>query len=326
MAFDYNAKLLYLSDDPARREFVIFGFGESQQTKIASIKIQGSIWTYDPLTKISRKLPLLNLPDTFLDFHPHGISLLHSNNNNNNKLLLYVVNHRRDGDAIEVFDIIDTNKNNIVELNWKQSIMDNESLTAGNDVHAISEHEIYVTNFHYYPQHTILGQIEILTQRKWSFITFCEVGKITKCKKVVENIGMANGIIGNKNNNSEIFVAASIDKSIHFFHRDPNNNKLNLIKSVFVDSAVDNIVIDETTNDLIVGSHPKILTFLSHARNQNNIAPSQVFRMESKGNNKVEEIFLSNGTDLSASSVGVVFENYLFIGGVFDAGFLICTR
>jgi arylesterase/paraoxonase len=78
---------------------------------------------------------------------------------------------------------------------------------------------------------------------------------------------------------------------------------------------------------LIVGAHPKLLTFLEYADNPRILSPSQVLRITNPsdpGSAAVEELFLGDGRYLSGSSVGVVWNHHLLIGSVFDHRFLNC--
>lgn len=122
-------------------------------------------------------------------------------------------------------------------------------------------------------------------------------------------------------------------------------------------SGVDNINIEEVTNDLYIGSHFVPLKFLTHSDKPSvNRAPSQVLRIiptnEQQQNPEqrpaihklyhevfpdaqvpnyiVDEVFLSDGITppLSASSFAAydTQTKKLVIGGVFDEGILICSQ
>lgn len=68
----------------------------SLREAIALQKEQGGIVAVDAGATEARDVPLNDFPHT--DFHPHGL-YLHKGRDQ-----LFVVNHRREGDAIEVFD------------------------------------------------------------------------------------------------------------------------------------------------------------------------------------------------------------------------------
>ena len=55
-------------------------------------------------------------------------------------------------------------------------------------------------------------------------------------------------------------------------------------------------------------------------------APSQVFQIKWDFNSEatIEELFLSNGEDISTTSVGAIFDSKLFMGSITDKKLLIC--
>jgi hypothetical protein len=91
-------------------------------------------------------------------------------------------------------------------------------------------------------------------------------------------------------------------------------------------AVVDNVVIDPNQPDVAyIGSHPKGVTFLMHAKDHvNRRAPSEVIKVHFKKPYSSESIFLSDGNDLSASAVGFVYKNHIYVGAVHDEGLLRC--
>jgi arylesterase/paraoxonase len=88
---------------------------------------------------------------------------------------------------------------------------------------------------------------------------------------------------------------------------------------------VDNIETDRS-GALWIGAHPKLLTFVGHAKDRSKVAPSQVLRLTPKaaGGYDIEEVYLNQGEELAASSVAAVSNMRLLIGAVFDPKFLDC--
>jgi arylesterase/paraoxonase len=91
-------------------------------------------------------------------------------------------------------------------------------------------------------------------------------------------------------------------------------------------TGVDNIELDEDGH-LWIGAHPKLLTFVKHAKDLGVLSPSQVLKVAlgEDGRFRVDEIFLNDGEALSGSSVASVFQNTLLVGSVYDKRFLMCT-
>lgn len=96
-------------------------------------------------------------------------------------------------------------------------------------------------------------------------------------------------------------------------------------------SGADNIdVVDNGNGDvtIYIASHPNSLKFLIHSANKDAISPSQVFKINvSKYNEvRVQEEYLSEGEDLSGSSIAAYWNHKRLIGAVFDDHFLICNE
>lgn len=74
------------------------------------------------------------------------------------------------------------------------------------------------------------------------------------------------------------------------------------------------------------GAEISLLTFVSYSKDADELAPSQVIRLtpNEEGEFSTDEVFLSDGSDLSGSSVAARHGDRLLIGSVFDPRFLDC--
>lgn len=70
-----------------------------------------------------------------------------------------------------------------------------------------------------------------------------------------------------------------------------------------------------------------MLDFLAHAKDKTKISPSQILKITSKGkgNDKVDEIYVNDGKEISAASVVAPFKGGFLVGQVFDDHILVCT-
>ena len=111
------------------------------------------------------------------------------------------------------------------------------------------------------------------------------------------------------------------------FDRDIESGDLTLRDTVKLGTGADNIEID-ADGSLWIGAHPKLLTFVKHAKDQSLPSPSQVLRIRvsPEGDYKVDEIYLEDGTTLPGSSVAAVYGNKVLVGGVFAPRFLVCEK
>ena len=244
----------------------------------------------------------------FSSFHPHGISLYQFANGDKR---LFVVNHRNTGHYIEIFQFTDSS---LVHL---ESIQ-NPLFISPNDIVAVGERQFYLTNDHNEPFSDWRAKKDIL-QIPMGNVCFYD-GK--NAKVVADGIMYANGI--NKSNDGKnIFVASASGQKIKVYDRNPQAETLTESDEIAINGP-DNIDVDEAGN-LWVGCHPKLLKFLAHSKDHSKISPSEIIKItyHGKGAAQLESIYLNDGSEISASTVGVSYKDKLLIGSVFEKHILL---
>ena len=267
----------------------------------------GSIFMLN-LNETSPKPINLTTKLPFSSFHPHGISLYQSVNGDKR---LFVVNHRNTGHYIEIFQFTDSS---LVHL---ESIQ-NPSFISPNDIVAVGERQFYLTNDHDEPLSDWRAKKDIL-QIPMGNVCFYD-GK--NAKVVADGILYANGI--NKSNDGKsIFVASASGQKIKVYERNPQAETLTESDEIAINGP-DNIDVDEAGN-LWVGCHPKLLKFLAHSKDHSKISPSEIIKItyHGKGTAQLESIYLNDGSEISASTVGVKYQDKLLIGSVFEKHILL---
>ena len=75
-----------------------------------------------------------------------------------------------------------------------------------------------------------------------------------------------------------------------------------------------------------IAAHAKVLALGRHFGNAKNLAPTQVFKFtpEAKGDARLVEVYLNAGEQISAGSVGAVFNRKLLIGSITEHKLLQC--
>ncbi len=269
---------------------------------------QGAIYSYDMkhhrLRKLSCKL--------HFDFHPHGIDLFRDKSG---AILLFVVNHRRNGHYVEIFEV---KKDRLIH---RESILDDRLLTSPNDITVVNERMFYVTNDH--GNTSKPGKmIEDYLQLDLSYVLFFD-GK--KFRKVAENLKYANGI-SISGDGHLLFVASSVGKLIRVYDRDTENGDLSFRNDIHLNSGVDNLHVD-TEGKIWAACHPKLLTFIRHSKNPSLLSPSQVMVISFNGQDdySIREVFIDTGKLLSGSTVAVPFGDSFLVGAVFDDHVLRCV-
>lgn len=264
------------------------------------------------------ELKLLNRQSP--DFHPHGIGLI---TDKTNTRWIYVINHRRDGDFVEIYEL---NKDGttatlsdevhsplFVFINDLKPIL-LDSKTKPNRI------GFYVANSFGFPLKTKVNSMEMALGLPFSDLVFCEPDVTSykdryddknvfkpqwKCKVVDKNLAFGNGVDISVDG-KEVYAVESMGPSMRVYDRNERDNTLTWKMDVKLSTVGDNIHLDRDTGDLYIGCHPNVLQLLQHQMNSSVVAPSQVLKWNKKEG--VTEIFLTNGNNenhVSASSVGV---------------------
>lgn len=239
------------------------------------------------------------------DFHPHGISLLQTPEG---KKILFVINHRKSGNFIERFEFRNDS------LRHLESVSD-DLIISPNDVVGVGERSFYVTNDH------------DEKNSGWRRVKdFLSIGTGNVCyydgKKVsatsIKDIKYANGINVSPDG-KKLYLASTTARSVFIYDRDLVSGTLLKSAEVDADTGVDNIELDADGN-LWIGCHPQLLKFVSHSKDESSQSPSEIIKLTKRGDGKFEQktVYMNDGSEISASSVGAVYKNILLIGPVFQ--------
>ena len=258
----------------------------------------------------SRGPELVNLTADFTEeFNPHGIGLWIGGNEKS----LFVVNHRRDGHFVEIFDF----KNN--RLIHRESI-EGALMHSPNDVIPVGPRAFYVTNDH--GNRSELGRVvEEYLQLARSLVLYYDGNDF---RIVAEGLAYSNGINLSPDGRT-VYVAATVGQEVCVYDRGRGSGDLNVRHTIDLGTGPDNIEVDESGN-LWIGCHPKLLTFVKYSKDPQVLSPSQVLKVavQEPDAYTVDEIYLNKGEPLSGSSVAAVFGDTMLIGSVFDTRLLLC--
>jgi len=259
----------------------------------------------------SRDPELVNLTADFSkEFNPHGIGLWIWENRNSS---LFVVNHRRDGHFVEIFDLKDH------RLIHRESIK-GTLMHSPNDVIPVGPRAFYVTNDH--GNTSELGRlVEEYLQLARSLVLYYDGNDF---RIVAEGLAYSNGI-NLSHDGKTVYVAATVGQEVCVYDRDRGTGDLTARHTIDLGTGPDNIEVDES-GSLWIGCHPKLLTFVKYSKNPEELSPSQVLKVtvQKHGSYTVDEIYLNKGEPLSGSSVAAVYKDTMLIGSVFDNRFLLC--
>ncbi|XP_013835161.1 serum paraoxonase/arylesterase 2 isoform X1 [Sus scrofa] len=113
-----------------------------------------------------------------------------------------------------------------------------------------------------------------------------------------------------------IYVADILAHEIHVLEKQPNMN-LTQLKVLELDTLVDNISIDPSSGDILVGCHPNGQKLFVY--DPNNPPSSEVLRIQNILSEKptVTTVYANNGSILQGSSVASLYDRKLLIGTLY---------
>ena len=126
-----------------------------------------------------------------------------------------------------------------------------------------------------------------------------------------------------------VYASETNAKRMAVLKRNLMDGSLEKIKTVKLTGSPDNINVSED-GSLVVANIPKVLALIQHfialQNNEYKPAPSQVVRIDfdEEGNHRSKELFMSDGYDMSTTSVGAIWSNKLFMGSIDDKQMYVC--
>ena len=246
--------------------------------------------------------PRLLKNDIKSEFHPHGISLLRADST----VYLFAVNHTKKGEFVESFRF---DNNQLFHLASYSS----EKLCCPNDLVATDINKFYVSNDHGSKRGIMRMLEDYLRIPRASLLYF----NGESFSKAAGPFNYANGV-NVSSDRKTLYLTATTGNSLLVFSID-SNDELHRERIIDLATGVDNIDVDKDGN-LWIAAHPKLLDFVKHVKDSINLSPSQVLKLSpvEDYNFSVEEIYLNDGSEVSASSVAVYYQNQLFIGTVLN--------
>ncbi len=293
VTIDEETGLAFVSADDRRATAA----GNPVQGGIYALRLDGT----DRVSKVS--------PDSFGEFHPHGISLWRGENGSKR---LFAINHTlRDGHKIEVFDVgfggallhVDT-------ITFPE-------MTSPNDILGVGPRSFYVTNdrgFKGGPMETLEAYLALPASSLAYFDG--QSGRIA-----LKGLTFANGVNMSADGRT-VYVSEFLRRRVGVYSRNLDTGALSLLRRYPVNTNPDNI---EVSSDgaLWVGGHSKVFDFVKHAEDPSAVAPSHVIRVN-PATGATEDILIDTSGILNGSSVGAATSDTLVVGAVFDGHVLVC--
>ncbi|KAM6209154.1 serum paraoxonase/arylesterase 2 isoform 1-T2 [Sarcoramphus papa] len=236
-------------------------------------------------------------------FNPHGISTYVDRDDT---MYLFVVNHPHQKSTVELFKFVEDD-NSLVHLKTVR----HDLLTSVNDIVAMGPDSFYATNDHYFSDF-ILMFLEMFLGLTWSNVVYYSPKEV---KEVAAGFYSANGI-NISPDRKYIYVADVFDHNVHVMEKHANWS-LTHVKTLQLDTLVDNLSVDPHTGDIWIGCHPNGMKLFYN--DPENLPASEVLCIQNILSEEpvVTRVYADNGSVLQGSSVASVYEGKLLIGTVF---------
>lgn len=283
---------------------------DDRRATLAGSPVQGAVFGLD--LNVEGAKPVNLTADFKQAFHPHGISLYKTDAG---ETLLFVINHTTDDHFVEILEYRDQ------RLVHRESIS-HPLMFSPNDLVAVGPRSFYASNDH--GSRSEWGRtLEDYLQLARSYVVYFDGNDM---EVAADGFAYANGINVSPDG-KRLYLATTIGRSLHVFSRDIPTGKLTPEFDVFLNTGADNIEVDAVGN-LYIACHPKLLDFAGHAKDKSEPSPSQVLKISFTNADQydIEEIYVDDGNEISASSVAAPFNDGFLVGQVFEDHILRCVQ
>ncbi len=273
-------------------------------------EVRGTILKIDlNATEPSAVAALTSAPD---DFRPHGLSLFTAVDGSQR---LFVISHPPDKPhTVEIFERATDSRFAHIET------IHNPWLLDPNAIVAVGPRQFYVVNFFGEPP-GFRRVVEFLFRRALASIAHYD-GDVMRA--VADPVALGAGIAASADG-GRVYVSEANTHRLRVYSRDSATGDLELYQNVKIFTAGDNLNVAEDGGIWVAG-HPKVLRLIRHFRDSREPAPTQILRIaaDPQTPNRIGEVYLNDGTEISAGSVAAVLGNRLLIGSITEKKILDC--
>lgn len=209
-------------------------------------EIQGEIWAYlysqtaVDAGAMMRRLGRQGFPRR--NFHPLGIDYHPSSD------IVFSTNVGTDGPGIEIFKLAPTRDS----LMWERTFQ-HPSIHSPNSIAAINDHELLVTNDHYFKAKTSKALARLETYLALPLGSVVYVNLETNKVKTLAHLAFANGI--KLLNSTHVAVASTTGAAVKIYRIDPDTRGLTPVQWLRTPFLTDNLSVD-SNGKLLVTGHP----------------------------------------------------------------------
>jgi len=246
------------------------------------------------------------------DFRPHGLSLYSPQDAPQR---LFAINHPAGmPHTVEIFE------RGADGLFAHLETIHSPLLVDPNAIVAVGPRQFYVANFSGAPP-GIERFIEIFFRRALAEIVYFDGDAM---RAVDEPIALGTGIAASADG-GRVYVSEANAQRLRVYSRDTETGDLTLVEYVDIRSAGNNLNVAED-GSIWVAAHPKPYMLMKHLQDPTNRAPTQILRVaaDPQTENRISEIYVNAGDEISAGSVAAVLGKRLLIGSISEHRILVC--
>ena len=246
-------------------------------------------------------------------FRPHGLSLFTDTDGSQR---LFVVNHP--AGKPHTVEIFERAKDGTFE---HSETITNPWLLDPNALVAVGPRQFYVVNTFGSPP-GVRRAIEFAFRLASASIAYYD-GEVMR--EVAEPVALGTGIAASADG-GRIYVSEGNAHRMRVYTRDSASGDLELFQNVNIFSMGDNLSIAED-GAIWVTAHPQPLILMRHLRDAKERAPTQVLRIagDPQTPDRITEIYMNDGAEISAGSVAAVLDKRMFIGSITEHKMLECS-
>ena len=144
-------------------------------------------------------------------------------------------------------------------------------------------------------------------------------------REVGEPVALGTGIAASADG-GRVYVSEANAHRLRVYSRDSASGDLELFQNVNIYNAGDNLSIAED-GAIWVAAHPRPIQLIRNLRDPKELSPTQVIRIaaDPQTEDRITEIYMNDGSELSAGSVAAVLEKRMFLGSLTEHKMMECT-
>jgi arylesterase / paraoxonase len=246
-------------------------------------------------------------------FRPHGLSLF---TDSDGQQRLFVINHPAGKPhTVEIFERAEDGT-----FEHSETIT-NPWLLDPNAIVAVGPRQFYVVNtFGSLPG--LRRAIEFAVRLASASIVYYD-GDVMR--EVAEPVALGTGIAASADG-GRVYVSEANAHRLRVYTRNSATGDLELFQNVKIFSAGDNLSIAED-GAIWVAAHPRPIQLMRHLRDPGEPSPTQVLRIaaDPQTEDRISEIYMNDGSEISAGSVAAVLGKRMLIGSVTEHKIMECS-